>query len=50
MPQDIPWGYGQDRVTGMVVDPDRLYVYWEVTDDAIARRAPGWAPAAPAPG
>ncbi|HVR63224.1 MAG TPA: DUF4912 domain-containing protein, partial [Polyangia bacterium] len=37
MPRHIPWGYGQDRVTAMVVDPDRLFVYWEVTDDAIAR-------------
>jgi hypothetical protein len=36
-PEHIPWGYGQDRVTAMVVDPDRLYVYWEVTDEAIAR-------------
>jgi hypothetical protein len=36
LPQNIPWGYGQDRVTAMVVDPDRLFVYWEVTDDAIA--------------
>jgi len=36
MPQDIPWGYGFDRVTAMAVDPARLYVYWEVTDDAIA--------------
>ena len=35
--EHIPWGYGQDRVTAMVVDPDRLYVYWEVTDEAIAR-------------
>lgn len=33
----IPWGYGRDRVTAMVVDPERLYVYWEVTDDAIER-------------
>jgi hypothetical protein len=33
----IPWGYGQDRVTAMVVDPERLYVYWEVTDEAIER-------------
>src|SRR6516164_5125211 len=31
----IPWGYGQDRVTTMVVDPEHLYVYWEVTDEAI---------------
>jgi len=33
----IPWSYAYDRVTGMAVDPDRLFVYWEVTDDAIAR-------------
>src|SRR5262249_23497684 len=39
----IPWGYGQDRVTAMVVNPERLYAYWEVTDGAIevARRALG---------
>ncbi len=36
-PGTIPWSYGNDRVTGMAVDPDRLFVYWEVTDDAIAR-------------
>ena len=36
MPKDIPWGYDQDRVTAMAVDPERLYVYWEATDDAIA--------------
>jgi len=35
LPENIPWGYGQDRVTAMVVDPDRLFVYWEVTDDAV---------------
>jgi hypothetical protein len=35
MPDNIPWGYGQDRVTAMAVDPDRLYVYWEVTEDAL---------------
>jgi hypothetical protein len=35
-PQTIPWGYGSDRVTAMAVDPNRLYVYWEVTDAAIA--------------
>jgi len=34
--QTIPWGYGRDRVTAMAVDPDRLFVYWEVTDEAIA--------------
>ncbi|HEX3693796.1 MAG TPA: DUF4912 domain-containing protein [Polyangia bacterium] len=43
MPRHIPWGYGQDRVTAMVVDPDRLFVYWEVTDAAMesGRRALG---------
>jgi hypothetical protein len=37
VPDTIPWSYGYDRVTAMAVDPDRLFVYWEVTDDAIAR-------------
>jgi hypothetical protein len=39
-PQHIPWSYGQDRVTAMAVDPDRMFVYWEVRDDSIeaARR------------
>jgi hypothetical protein len=43
MPQNIPWGYGADRVTAMVVDPERLYVYWEVTDGSVtsARAALG---------
>ena len=40
-PQDIPWGYGRDRVTVMAVDPEQLYVYWEVTDQAIARAREG---------
>jgi hypothetical protein len=43
--EPIPWGYGQDRVTTMVVDPEHLYVYWEVTDEEIelarARLGPG---------
>jgi hypothetical protein len=37
----IPWSYGYDRVTGMAVDPDRLFVYWEVTDDSIERAREG---------
>jgi hypothetical protein len=43
LPDSIPWGYGNDRVTAMAVDPVRLYVYWEVTDGAIeeARRRLG---------
>ncbi len=36
-PEQVPWGYGRDQVRAMVVDPDRLFVYWEVTDDAIER-------------
>src|SRR5690242_16150392 len=39
--EHIPWGYGQDRVTAMAVDPDRLYAYWEVTDPAIERARRG---------
>src|SRR6266542_1802810 len=35
--EHIPWGYGRDRLTAMVVDPNRLYLYWELTDPAIER-------------
>ena len=35
VPRQIPWSYGQDRVTAMVVNPHTLYLYWEVTDEAI---------------
>jgi hypothetical protein len=34
-PRHIPWSYGQDRVTAMVVNPHTLYLYWEITDEAI---------------
>lgn len=34
---NIPWGYGQDRVTAMARDPHWMFVYWEVTDEAIER-------------
>jgi hypothetical protein len=42
-PHNIPWSYGQNRVTAMVVDPEKMFVYWECTDSAIdsARRALG---------
>jgi hypothetical protein len=33
----VPWGYGVDRIRAMAVDPERLFVYWEITDEAIAR-------------
>ncbi len=41
IPSNIPWGYGHNRVTAMVVDPDRLFVYWEVTDDGVASARAG---------
>ena len=44
-PTTIPWSYDYDRVTGMAVDPDRLFVYWEVTDDAIERTRTALGPA-----
>ena len=34
--QTIPWGYGLDRCGAMAIDPDRLFVHWEVTDDGVA--------------
>ena len=34
-PRQIPWGYGRDRVTAIAVDPDQLFVYWEILDDSI---------------
>jgi hypothetical protein len=46
-PQHIPWGYGQDRVTAMAVDPDKLYVYWEVSDGAIERARTALGPGGP---
>ncbi|HSF14774.1 MAG TPA: DUF4912 domain-containing protein [Vicinamibacteria bacterium] len=35
--EHIPWSYGVDRVRATAVDPERLFVYWEVTDEAIGR-------------
>jgi hypothetical protein len=32
----IPWGYGENRVTAMARDPHWIFVYWEVTDEALA--------------
>lgn len=40
-PETIPWSYNYDRVTGMAVDPERLFVYWEVTDEAIEKARSG---------
>src|SRR6266566_2469940 len=43
-PEHIPWGYGRDRLTAMVVDPNRLYLYWELTDHAIDKAREGLGP------
>lgn len=45
-PREIPWGYGKDRVTAMPIDPERLYVYWEVVEESIARARKQLGPAA----
>lgn len=44
-PEHIPWGYGRDRVTAAAIDPDRLYVYWEATDEGIAHARAALGPA-----
>jgi hypothetical protein len=33
----IPWGYGENRVTALARDPHWIFVYWELTDEAIER-------------
>jgi len=33
---ELPWAYGEDRITVIVRDPDSAYLYWEITDDGIA--------------
>jgi hypothetical protein len=43
----IPWSYGVDRVRAMAVDPERLFVYWEVTDEAIQRAREKLGPGGP---
>ena len=39
--EHIPWGYGYNRITAMVINPDQLYCYWEVTEEAIAAAREG---------
>jgi hypothetical protein len=34
---ELPWGYDENRVTAIARDPDSAYLYWEITDDGIAR-------------
>jgi hypothetical protein len=33
---ELPWAYGEDRITAIARDPDSAFLYWEVTDDGIA--------------
>ena len=33
---DLPWGYGENRITVIVRDPDSAYLYWEIDDEGIA--------------
>jgi uncharacterized protein len=46
--QHIPWSYGLDRVTAVAVSPDRLYVFWEVSDQALETARAGLGPGGPA--
>jgi hypothetical protein len=36
-PQDLPSGYGKDRILVMVRDPYWLHCYWELTHHAVSR-------------
>ena len=33
---ELPWSYGEDRITAIARDPDSAFLYWEVTDGGIA--------------
>ncbi|HWO09629.1 MAG TPA: DUF4912 domain-containing protein [Polyangiaceae bacterium] len=33
--RQIPWGYGRDRLTAIAIDPDRMFLYWEVRDETL---------------
>ncbi|MCL2449174.1 MAG: DUF4912 domain-containing protein [Polyangiaceae bacterium] len=33
---ELPWGYGENRITAVARDPDSAYLYWEITDEGIA--------------
>ena len=37
MPEDLPWGYGSDKIVLQVRDPWWLHAYWEVTGDTFER-------------
>lgn len=33
--EPLPWGYGECTIRALPLDPGRLFLYWEVTDEAI---------------
>src|SRR5580658_415043 len=33
---DLPWSYGENRLSALVRDPESAFLYWEVTDEGIA--------------
>ncbi|MBM3255403.1 MAG: DUF4912 domain-containing protein [Candidatus Omnitrophica bacterium] len=35
MPQEVPWGYGEDKVVLQVRDPWWLHAYWEITGGTL---------------
>ena len=37
MPNELPAGYGKDRIVAMVRDPFWIHCYWELTQQALAR-------------
>ena len=36
---ELPWSYGENRITVIVRDPDSAYLYWEIDDAGHRRRA-----------
>jgi len=42
---ELPWSYGENRITAIVRDPDSAYLYWEITDDAISMARAALGPA-----
>lgn len=34
--EPLPWGYGENVIRALAVDPENLFVYWEITDQGIA--------------
>jgi hypothetical protein len=38
---ELPWSYGENRITVVVRDPDSAYLYWEIDDEGIATARAG---------